>query len=269
MKHLSDPAMVLMARLFASVAGQLASPQTVAARAARRMSLWPRARAAAMDLARRRRRAQWMTLEMLALTLESEGGAALLVDALLWGARFRMSETTFRHRGWCWFCWKPASSALVDGEVMRVCSDHRAHTAAGRRLIRIAKRAGGWEALREEVREARWHARYDAMALEDQKVARAHDRPWLRAHQEAGLDPFLDDHLAILAVAWERVSGRYATILRCRPTAGRPPESDRHTVCRAQDLMSGGTSLRAAATVVGMSPATLSRRLRKARPGKP
>jgi len=166
---------------------------------------------------------------------------------------------------------------------MITCARHSPADLGWRRLERIARWAAGWTAPSPPVRYDLLLDRLEDMELAllldghvDDRIADALDRAkrvgikteeaW-RSISPPGIS--WQRQLAIRMTAWEQVEAQYDAFIRSRRAAGgyrarggRPPKQDAHQVARAKRMMAQGAGLRAAAAAVGMSSATLSRRLR-------
>lgn len=215
----------------------------------------------------------WTGIQSLGLSLRNEVrkrakddvGFKLSLDdenlfaALYYGPFTKLPRKSSQHTYTCDICWRPGWSGKLAGNHAYLCSDHRADQLAGQRLIRIAKKAGGWGALKDEVMAARQSFKHDyaALACAREKYSRS-DPDWAAVHRQRGMSEVHDDHFALLAVAWDHVDDKYSRELRRRDTAGRPRAWTDDQIIRAAK---GNGRLREKADRSGIPPATLSRRL--------
>jgi hypothetical protein len=277
-----DPVTSLIGHLFVSIKEDTpADARDVAKRAAKKLKRWPNTRARALEIAaiNNADSASLSDISDLAYLLRSEFRKAAKSDdysrhpklpdyrlyEALWLGAISKKPSRGGWRKTCSFCWRPGVRGRIGGERAYLCEDHHANRPAGRRLIRMAQQAGGWDALRKELGSEIDAVKSDYAALAAANKRHSNDpmwkTTWKRFHEVRGEDPEWDDFLSILAAAWDQVEERYRQLLSKRPTAGGPRKWTDDEIASAAKERGNNLSLRDLSQATGISTATLSRRL--------
>ena len=263
-----------------------ASPADVAERALRRQAgrkersiTWEHLVAPRLEfIARKRGVATWSAVEKAGELLSTEPidtYEATLAEALVWAAahaRDRIDQRSFASTRPCWLCYR---TALRTANGLPYCREHLPGRPGRRRIKRLARYFGG---------ESQWHTRL----LETSRLISADDMNMLSIDEDVdAIDPapvtwWSDTLFPGECAGLVKLLRRYAAFKRIEHLArercmnarvsagkhgvkgGRPRHDNTEQVRAATRIIDGGASLREAARRVGMSAATLSRRMREA-----
>lgn len=283
-------------QLFRAPRQKALTPQVVAQRVMRLLprGQYPRGRKMARSIAKIRREVSWSKLDRLSEQIEQEsqilhgiGSPAPdvgdLVEALIWrGWPYSDDAQSPSARQLCSYCHRPSVGVTSPpgglGLKAKVCAHHIARTPGAQRAARLTRWAGGVISLHDKVLNevVRLRGELSEPATEQATIQKLEavlagasiDRvtlAWWKRLPDLELPIRISAHLAVEAeyrrwVTESRIEGGK----RGGAKGGRPRMMDDDKVSRAQLMMSSGSSLRQAARGVGMSPSSLSRRLRAA-----
>ena len=194
----------------------------------------------------------------------------------------------------CFFCARSARTRSYFFEpkleqkkaLIPVCATHAPGTAGWRRAKKLVQWAGGvWE-LGETYRFISSQIRSGLIPLKAADLPATSSSDWNKSHdcfakhigktihvfaehdEDGGFaNLFCGPNLNIYAAARQQVEEEYDLFVaenrrHCARLGGRPQVHDQKKIYRAMTLIKNGASLRSAAESVGLSPSTLSRRLK-------